>query len=241
MRIIAGQRRGHKIDGPRDASNTRPTSDMVRESLFNILGELVEGRTFLDLFAGTGAVGLEALSRGAEYAIFVEMDRENVGLIHRNAAILRYETKIRVRHADAYRWTRTFQPLEDRPMVVFLDPPYRDYESKSNNLNLLIANLEAKLPAGSAIALEAGRGIRDLQLSETDWDLRKYGNKRVAIRILPEAGRENMEISLSDEAASDSPPCEGGAGGVEDPSDTAVPTEEPPCIPPFQGGTEARK
>ncbi len=63
MRIIAGQRRGHKIDGPRPSADTRPTSDLVRESLFNILGELVVNRLVVDLFAGTGAVGLEALSR----------------------------------------------------------------------------------------------------------------------------------------------------------------------------------
>jgi 16S rRNA (guanine966-N2)-methyltransferase len=189
MRIIAGQRRGHKIDGPKDSSSTRPTSDMVRESLFNILGDLVEGRTFLDLFAGTGAVGLEALSRGAEASIFVEKDRENVGLIHRNAAILRYEGRIRVRHADAYRWVRSYQPVDDQPTIAFLDPPYRDYESRTGQLNQLVTTLVEKLPAGSAIALEAGRGLRELGLDETDWDLRRYGNKRIGIRILAEVGQ----------------------------------------------------
>jgi 16S rRNA (guanine966-N2)-methyltransferase len=70
MRIIAGQRRGHKFDGPRGDS-TRPTSELVREAIFNILGDLVAGRLVVDLFAGTGALGLEALSRGAARAIFV--------------------------------------------------------------------------------------------------------------------------------------------------------------------------
>ena len=64
MRIIAGQRRGHKIDGPRATADMRPTSDLVRESLFNIVGDLMAGRLAIDLFAGTGALGLEALSRG---------------------------------------------------------------------------------------------------------------------------------------------------------------------------------
>src|SRR5271163_459956 len=114
MRIIAGQRRGHKIDGPRPGGQTRPTSDMVRESLFNIVRELVVDRLVIDLFAGTGAIGLEALSRGADRAIFVERDRENVALIFRNVAALRYEDKALVRHADAYRWGRSFQPVEDR-------------------------------------------------------------------------------------------------------------------------------
>ena len=63
MRIIAGQRRGHKIDGPKLTIDMKPTSDRVRESLFNIVGELMEGRVVVDLFAGTGAIGLEALSR----------------------------------------------------------------------------------------------------------------------------------------------------------------------------------
>src|SRR5690242_15865994 len=66
MRIIAGERRGHKFDGPR-GRDTRPTSDLVRESIFNILRDEVEGRPVIDLFAGTGALGLEALSRGAEH------------------------------------------------------------------------------------------------------------------------------------------------------------------------------
>ena len=97
MRIIAGQRRGHKIDGPRASATTRPTSDMVRESLFNIVRELVVDRLVIDLFAGTGALGLEALSRGAERAIFVERDRENVSLIIRNIATLRYEDRAQVK------------------------------------------------------------------------------------------------------------------------------------------------
>ena len=128
MRIIAGQRRGHKIDGPRASAATRPTSDMVRESLFNIVRELVVDRLVIDLFAGTGALGLEALSRGAERAIFVERDRENVSLIIRNIATLRYEDRAQVKLTDAYRWARSFQPPADRPVAVFLDPPYREYE-----------------------------------------------------------------------------------------------------------------
>src|SRR5271170_3131753 len=103
MRIIAGQRRGHKFDGPK-GSDTRPTSDLVRESLFNILGAEVAGRFVVDLFAGTGALGLEALSRGASRAVFIERKRENVALIYRNLATLRFEDRARVFTADAYRW-----------------------------------------------------------------------------------------------------------------------------------------
>src|SRR5579864_2446215 len=107
MRIIAGQRRGHNIDGP-TGNDTRPTSDLVRESIFNILGELVDDRLVVDLFAGTGALGLEALSRGALRAIFVEKNRANVGLIHRNLTTLRYEDRAIVLPTDAFRWARSF-------------------------------------------------------------------------------------------------------------------------------------
>ncbi len=110
MRIIAGQRRGHKIEGPRPKADVRPTSDLVRESIFNIVGGMMPGRIAVDLFAGTGAVGLEALSRGASRAIFIEKNREQVGLIYRNIAILRYQDRTQVRLADAYRWARAFQP-----------------------------------------------------------------------------------------------------------------------------------
>ena len=158
MRIIAGQRRGHKIDGPRASANTRPTSDLVRESLFNIVRELVVDRLVIDLFAGTGALGLEALSRGAERAIFVEKDRENVSLIMRNVATLRYEDRAQVSLTDAYRWVRSFQPPVDRRVAVFLDPPYREYQNKCPPaLNQMIAHLVDHLPAGSLVALEAGR------------------------------------------------------------------------------------
>jgi 16S rRNA (guanine966-N2)-methyltransferase len=187
MRIISGQRRGHKIDGPRAANGTRPTSDMVRESMFNILRELVVDRVVIDLFAGTGALGLEALSRGARQAIFVERDRENVALIHRNIATLRYQDRTVVRHADAYRWARSYEPADGRPVVVFLDPPYREYEIHARYLNRMIAGLVETLPPGSAIVLESGRTLDDRILPQFDsWDIRRYGSTQVALLVIPE-------------------------------------------------------
>jgi 16S rRNA (guanine966-N2)-methyltransferase len=206
MRIIAGQRRGHKINGPRPTADTRPTSDLVRESLFNILGELVRDRLIVDLFAGTGAVGLEALSRGASRAIFVERNRENVGLIHRNIAALRYEARATVRHADAYRFARTLRALDDRPIVVFLDPPYRDYEVNARRVHHMISGLIEQLPGGSAIALESGRTLDSQILPDFDsWDTRRYGNTQVAIRVSPET-RASAEAGLEESGIS----CDAG-------------------------------
>jgi len=187
MRIIAGQRRGHKFDGPRATAETRPTSDMVRESLFNIVGGLMAGRLAIDLFAGTGALGLEALSRGAARAIFVEKNRESVGLIHRNIATLRYQDRTQVRLADAYRWVRSFEPAEPGPIAVFLDPPYRDYEIHRGPMGQLIRSLQDKLPPESVIVLEAGRDLDRKILPDIEsWDIRRYGETQIAIRILQE-------------------------------------------------------
>jgi 16S rRNA (guanine966-N2)-methyltransferase len=208
MRIIAGQRRGHKIDGPRPTAEMRPTSDLVRESLFNIVGPLLPGRLAIDLFAGTGAVGLEALSRGAARAVFVERDRENVGLIHRNIATLRYQDQTQVRLADAYRWVRSFQQADQTPLAVFLDPPYREYERHGRKLNQLLRTLIENLPADSVIAVEAGRHLDGEILPDLEtWDVRRYSDTHLAIRVVsaaigglgsePEAtaGQSNEETS----------------------------------------------
>ena len=197
MRIIAGQRRGHKIDGPK-GRDTRPTSDLVREALFNILRRVVPDRPILDLFAGTGALGLEALSRGAAHAVFVERDRENVGLIRRNLATLRYEDRGAVLSADAYRWAKSFTPEPGEPVVVFLDPPYREIEAQAKRFHALLAELIAKLPDDSVLVVESGRPFDAAVLPDLDaWDLRRYGGTHVAVRMLgqPEGGltTENTE------------------------------------------------
>ena len=202
MRIIAGERRGHKIDGPKGGA-TRPTSDLVRESLFNILGTSVEGRVVVNLFAGTGALGLEALSRGASRAIFVEQNRENVGLIRRNLAILRYEDRVMVLPTDAYRWVRSFTAIDDEPMIVMIDPPYRDYETRASKVNVMLAELVQKLPGDSMIAVESGRDLDELVLPDLEaWDVRRYGGTQIAIRSVPISGAE----TLSDDAHEPSTP-----------------------------------
>ena len=202
MRIIAGQRRGHKIDGPRPSAEMRPTSDLVRESIFNIVGGMMPGRIAVDLFAGTGAVGLEALSRGASRAIFIEKNRENVGLIHRNIAILRYQDRTQVRLADAYRWARTFQPAGLEPLAVFLDPPYREYEIHRRQLNQLLGSLSEKLPADSVITVEAGRDLDSEVLPQyASWDIRRYGDTQIAIRVLSGTATGSEPLADQEEVA----------------------------------------
>ncbi|MDR3632292.1 MAG: 16S rRNA (guanine(966)-N(2))-methyltransferase RsmD [Isosphaeraceae bacterium] len=196
MRIIAGQRRGHKFDGPK-GSATRPTSDLVRESIFNILGTLVENRVVVDLFAGTGALGLEALSRGAERAVFVEQNRDNVALIHRNLTTLRFEGRGTVRLSDAYRWARAYQPVDDSPLAVFVDPPYREYDDRPEKVNQMLRQLVEKLPEGSVIAVESSRSLDADVLPELEsWDVRRYGGTQVAIRTVDRPDHEAGQAAL---------------------------------------------
>jgi 16S rRNA (guanine966-N2)-methyltransferase len=183
MRIIAGQRRGHKFEGP-DDSDTRPTSDLVRESIFNILGESIEGLDAFDLFAGTGALGLEALSRGAARATFIELDRANVALIRRNVATLRYEDRTAVHRVDAHRWARS-SPTTDAPVVVFLDPPYAEYENHPTRVRRTLQTLLEGLPDGSTLVVESRKSLDASVLPDPPaWDIRRYGGTQVAFRTV---------------------------------------------------------
>ena len=206
MRIIAGQRRGHKFDGPRDQA-TRPTSDFVRESIFNILGGSVEDLLVLDLFAGTGALGLEALSRGAARAIFVERNRENAALIRRNIATLRYEDRAQVVLADAYRWAKAYVPADAEPVVVFIDPPYADYEDHPDRVSKLLEGLLKTLPDGSILSSESSRKLDSDVLPDLEaWDVRRYGGTQLAIRTI---GEVNQEVDEGDEGDEESEDAEG--------------------------------
>jgi 16S rRNA (guanine966-N2)-methyltransferase len=126
MRIVGGEYRGRPLAGPRSLA-IRPTSDRLRETLFNILGHgygLPRAETrVLDLFAGTGALGLEALSRGAAYALFVEAGADGRGLIRRNVEALGLTGRTRIFRRDATKLgaAGTIAPFD----LVFCDPPYR--------------------------------------------------------------------------------------------------------------------
>lgn len=164
---------------------TRPTSDMVREAIFNILADRPEGRPIYDLFAGSGGLGLEALSRGGLFAVFVEKDRKNVGLIRRNLATLKMQGRGGVIAADAYKWAKTFTPDGDAPTLVLMDPPYRDFSDHPARIRELITALVEKMPRGSTIVVESDRDHEEEVLPDPEaWDIRRYGGTRVAIRDL---------------------------------------------------------
>lgn len=120
MRIISGTARGRKLKEPQ-GMDTRPTTDKVKESLFNIIQFELEGRRVLDLFAGTGQLGLEALSRGAEHCTFVDQRREAVGLVRDNVKLCGFTDCARVVQEESLSFLSACREKYD---VVFLDPPY---------------------------------------------------------------------------------------------------------------------
>jgi 16S rRNA (guanine(966)-N(2))-methyltransferase RsmD len=123
VRIIAGALKGRRITAPRGAA-TRPTADQVRIALMDTLGPRLPGARFLDLFAGAGAVGLEALSRGAASATFVEQDARAVAALRANVEALGVGAVATVRRGDVLREISALYRAGERFDLVFLDPPY---------------------------------------------------------------------------------------------------------------------
>jgi 16S rRNA (guanine(966)-N(2))-methyltransferase RsmD len=130
MRIIAGKYRGRKIKSPTSLA-TRPTSDRLRETLFNILAPRIEGARFLDLCAGTGAVGIEAVSRGAAHVTFVDQSQKMSALIKENCDALKIDSdETDLVTADASDFLRQYASKSNYPFdIIFFDPPYAmDYD-----------------------------------------------------------------------------------------------------------------
>jgi 16S rRNA (guanine966-N2)-methyltransferase len=123
LRVIAGRLKKKRL-GPVPGRETRPTADRLRESIFAILGERVRGAEVLDLFAGTGAMGIEALSRGASAAVFVDLSRSAVAAIRKNLAACGLDSAARVLRWDASRNLACLRSEKNRFTLVFLDPPY---------------------------------------------------------------------------------------------------------------------
>jgi 16S rRNA (guanine(966)-N(2))-methyltransferase RsmD len=124
MRVISGKFRGKRLHGPR-GRELRPTSDRLKETLFNILGPGIQGAAVLDAFAGTGAIGLEALSRGAQAVVFIESDREAVRLIRKNLQWCGVTSGYQILQEDVFTSLRSLARSGFQADIAFLDPPYR--------------------------------------------------------------------------------------------------------------------
>ena len=174
MRVIAGAYGGRTLKAPPGAG-TRPTSDRVREALFSILGARTQDARVLDLFAGSGALGLEALSRGAESVTFVDHNRAAIAAIRTNLEAL--QAFAQVRQTDALRFLGAAPTSGAQYDLVFLDPPYRHAERLARPLS---EALPAVLAPGAVAVAESDRRA-PIALDLPLYDERRYGDTLIRI------------------------------------------------------------
>jgi 16S rRNA (guanine966-N2)-methyltransferase len=183
MRIIAGEFRGRKLLGPAE-DTTRPITDRVKQSLFDIIAVRIKGRVIYDCFAGTGSMGLESLSRGASHAVFFERDRSALQRLKRNIEALGVSEQSTVVSADIFKRFRgaPAYPAEagHAAEIVFLDPPYRFLSEQSDQLRELSTQLASKHLSGDGIAIFRHDVRARLELPElVRYDQREYGGMTI--------------------------------------------------------------
>lgn len=176
-RIIGGTMRGRRLEFTPDP-RTRPMKDRVRETLFDLVGTRVKGAIALDLFAGSGAIGFEALSRGASRAVFVERHFPTAAALRRSAKALEVADRADVRSGDVLLWAKKLPtapaPLPvDAPWLVFISPPWEFFQSRPADVLALLAALEQAAPAGSTFVVEADTAFDTGLLPDAEaWDIR---------------------------------------------------------------------
>ncbi|KEO81938.1 16S rRNA (guanine(966)-N(2))-methyltransferase RsmD [Tumebacillus flagellatus] len=201
MRVISGEFRGRRLAAV-PGQNTRPTTDKVKESMFNIIGPYFEGGTALDLFAGTGGLGLEALSRGIEKAVFIDSDHRAISVVRENARTLGIsQARAEIFKNDA---RRALDALAARGMkfdLVFLDPPYK-LTGLYEELILKMQELDLLEPRAYVIAEHAA----DVKLPDaygklSRWRLAEYGEIGISFYELEAA--ETGEAGAEGDAETD--------------------------------------
>ena len=163
-------------------AHIRPMKERVREAVFNLVGPAVVGSHAVDLFAGTGALGLEALSRGARRATFVERHFPTADLVRQNAAALGVADRVQIEPADAIIWVAGNHLAADTPWVVFCSPPYVLYNQREADLLAMLGSLVERAPPASTLVVEADERFDMSCLPRAEeWDVRRYPPAVVAI------------------------------------------------------------
>ncbi len=171
LRIIGGMWRGRQIRFSGDPV-TRPMKDNIREAVFNLIGGWIPGKLVIDLFAGTGAIGLEALSRGALHAILVERHFGTAKLIEQNVRELDATSQATIVMSDTFFWSRQFlkqSPPRSPPWAIFCSPPYALYDERSADMLQLIHSLWEAAPPESVFVVESDSRFDSDHLPDPDW------------------------------------------------------------------------
>jgi 16S rRNA (guanine(966)-N(2))-methyltransferase RsmD len=182
LRIVAGSLRGRKLVC-QIHEGLRPTPQMVREAFFSIMGDAIPDRPFIDIFAGTGALGLEALSRGASRVLFVERDVRLAAEIERHLREFGMSDAGHVLRADSYRWSERWEaPAE--PVNVFVSPPFADFTRRPEALLQLLEAVQKRAAPGTVLVLQAEKGLAADQLPDASrWEERRYGRNLLMIWV----------------------------------------------------------
>jgi len=174
LRIVGGSLRGRPLAYSGD-ERTRPMKDRVREAVFNLVGPAVVGSHAVDLFAGTGALGLEAISRGAVRATLLERHLPTCRLIEQNATALGVADRVEVQFADTFKWNKLAELPPDRPWIVFCSPPFDFYVSRQDDMLRLVERFYIAAPPSSRLVVEADERFDFARLPGGEaWDVRQY-------------------------------------------------------------------
>lgn len=204
VRIVAGSLRGRKLTVVVH-EGMRPTPQMVREAFFSILGNAIPDRVFYDVFAGTGVVGLEAVSRGASAARLIEKDPRQVTDIQKYADQFGVGDKVQVLKADAYRWAERWLPPKDA-VNLFLSPPFPDLSQKADEFLSLVNTLLEKAPDESVLTIQAEDGFPLERLPDRDrWDVRRYGRNMLLVYVVPSRAEVAPEPESQSQSQSQEP------------------------------------
>lgn len=187
-RIIGGEFRGRKLHYSGDA-RTRPMKDRVREAVFNLLGGRLDGWFALDLFAGTGALGIEALSRGATGALLLELHAPAVRLVRQTLAEFRLEDRAQVVQCDTLHWFAMQRPEQAawyrQPRLVFCSPPWEMFAERGPEVVALLRLLASTAPGGARLVVEADERFDFSSMPEAAWDIRQYKPARIGLADFP--------------------------------------------------------
>jgi 16S rRNA (guanine(966)-N(2))-methyltransferase RsmD len=182
MRIIAGEFRGRKL-APPDEAVTRPITDRAKQSLFDVLSPRIEGATVYDLFAGSGSMGLECLSRGASRAYFFEADRTALAGLRKNITAFGVGMRCELRAGDLFKAFNARAAKSPAADLIFLDPPYRFLRERPADLQQLAQRLAAEHLAPGGVVIFRHESTDALTLPPLErFDLRTYG--QMAIELL---------------------------------------------------------
>jgi 16S rRNA (guanine966-N2)-methyltransferase len=180
-RIVGGSLRGRKLLYSGDP-RTRPMKDRVREAVFNLIGTDATGKHAIDLFAGTGALGLEAISRGAAKATFIEQHFPTADLIQKNIQQFEISQPCVIVPGNTFIWAKRAADLGIEPWIVFCSPPYVFYVDRKMEMLEMICGLIDRAPPASVFVVEADERFDFSELPQADaWDVREYPPATVGI------------------------------------------------------------